>query len=296
VSQNLETLTATVNQPTCSVATGSVTVTNPLASPGISYTLVGINPVVASQSNATGVFTNLAPGDYALTYTFNSLTSSAYQFTINTQPPTLSGPSVGPIIQPTCSVSTGSIQAMNPTPTPDVEFTLTRTSPTSWTQSNFTGTFNGLASGVYELTYTNDLGCTSLPLTFTIFPFANTPTVSIDNATICLGESTTLTALASPSGGTFLWSNSQTSPSINISPLSTATYNVYYTLPGCTAVQATATVTVKPIPTVTVASSLPVVCPGVSTTLAAIPSTGGGTYNWTPGNYTSQTILSLIHI
>ncbi len=290
VSQNLQALVATTNQPTCSVATGTVTVTTPIPASGITYTLIGINPVVASQSNATGVFTNLSSGEYELTYSMSNLTSSVYPTTINSQPSNLPGPSVGPITQPTCSVSTGSIQVMNPTPTPDIEFTLTRTSPTSWVQSNFTGTFSGLSSGVYELTYTNELGCTSLPLTFTIFPFANTPTVSIDNATICSGESTTLTATASPSGGTFLWSNSQTLPSINVSPLSTATYNVYYTLPGCTAVQATATVTVKPIPSVSIASSLPVICPGVTTTLAAIPSIGGGTYAWTPGNYTSQTI------
>ncbi|GAB1857085.1 hypothetical protein MHTCC0001_19210 [Flavobacteriaceae bacterium MHTCC 0001] len=51
--------------PTCTVATGSITVTNPVGTS--TYTLTGIAPVVASQTGIS--FTGLASGTYELTET-----------------------------------------------------------------------------------------------------------------------------------------------------------------------------------------------------------------------------------
>lgn len=71
-----------------------------------------------------------------------------------------------------------------------------------------------------------------------------TPTVSANNATINSGQSATLTAVGSPSGGSFLWNpTGQTTSSITVSPSTTTNYSVTYTFNGCSS-ETTATVDV----------------------------------------------------
>jgi gliding motility-associated-like protein len=94
----------------------------------------------------------------------------------------------------------------------------------------------------------------------------------------------TITATPNIIGGTFLWNNSQTNASINVSPIVTTTYSVLYTINGCLII-GSGTVTVNPIPTVSVSNST--ICSGESTTLTAVPSEPGGSYNW--GNNFSNT-------
>src|SRR5659263_164453 len=68
--------TATVTaQPTCTVSTGTITVTVPANGAGITYTVTGTNPVTAPGTNATGLFTGLAPGNYNVTVTVAGCTS-----------------------------------------------------------------------------------------------------------------------------------------------------------------------------------------------------------------------------
>jgi subtilisin-like proprotein convertase family protein len=138
----------------------------------------------------------------------------------------------------------------------------------------------------YTVSYSSG-GCTGTGTgTVTVNP---TPTVGITNPTptICSGSSATLTATPSQSGGTFSWSNGATTASITVSPTSTQTYSVIYTLNGCTATQS-ATVTVNPSPTVSVNNET--ICNGAATTLTATPSTTGGTYLWSPGGQTTSSI------
>jgi len=83
-----------LTQPTCDVATGTITVDVPTPDGFITYTVTGTNPVVASVTNDTGVFTGLASGVYDVTTTNAAgCTSSATSVTINTQPasPSTSG-------------------------------------------------------------------------------------------------------------------------------------------------------------------------------------------------------------
>jgi hypothetical protein len=58
-------------------------------------------------------------------------------------------------------------------------------------------------------------------------------TVNVNNASICAGSPTTLTAAPSFGGGTYLWSNGATTPSITVSPSSTTNYSVSYTVNQC---------------------------------------------------------------
>ena len=93
-------------------------------------------------------------------------------------------------------------------------------------------------------------GCPSIADT-ALVTLVNTPSVSVADVGICANQTATLTAISSTQGGTFLWSTTDTSPIINVSPTSTSLYSVTYFDNGCASPTAFATVTVDPIPVVT---------------------------------------------
>ncbi|MFY7885654.1 MAG: hypothetical protein ACOVOV_12530, partial [Dolichospermum sp.] len=67
--------TFSITIPNCNILTGTVTVENPIV--GATYTLTGTNPVVASQSNNTGIFSLVSVGTYTITTTINNCTSNS---------------------------------------------------------------------------------------------------------------------------------------------------------------------------------------------------------------------------
>jgi gliding motility-associated-like protein len=93
-------------------------------------------------------------------------------------------------------------------------------------------------------------GCPSIADT-ALVTVINTPSVSVADTVICANQSATLTAIPSSQGGTFLWSTTETTASINVNPTSTSLYSVVYYDNGCASPTAFATVTVEPIPVVT---------------------------------------------
>ncbi|MCS6935648.1 MAG: Ig-like domain-containing protein, partial [Chitinophagales bacterium] len=103
-----------------------------------------------------------------------------------------------------------------------------------------------------------------------------THTVSITPATvtICSGESATLTASASVS---YLWSTGATTASITVSPPSTTTYTVTATGSNGCAKAVSRTVTVNPLPAVSVTGPNPI-CIGGTTTVS--PTSGGTWVSW----------------
>ena len=153
-----------------------------------------------------------------------------------------------------------------------------------------TNTLSTTATPTTTTTYTLSAsanGCTNQDqVTVTI---GTPPSVSVNNQSICSGQTATLTATPTTAGGTYLWSpGGQTTSSINVSPTSTSTYNVVYTLNGCASLSTAGTVTVAPSPTVSIA---PVTfCPGAAVTLTATANPTGGTYNWAPGGQTANNI------
>ena len=102
------------------------------------------------------------------------------------------------------------------------------------------------------------------------------PQLTVNSPIICLGQTTTLTASPSIGGGSYLWSNSQTSPSIVVSPTTTTNYTVVYNISSCSSISETVTVTVLPLPVVSIQATT--VCSDVACglTLGGPP---GGTYN-----------------
>ncbi|MDP4266709.1 MAG: hypothetical protein Q8880_04680, partial [Bacteroidota bacterium] len=126
----------------------------------------------------------------------------------------------------------------------------------------------------YKVTGTSG-SCTGTAMA-TVTVNAN-PTVTVKSPSICTGSSATLTASGAT---TYSWSTSQTVNSISVNPTTNTTYKVTGTTSGCTGTT-TATVTVNPLPTISVNS--PAICSGKSTTLTAA---GGSAYSWS----TSQTV------
>lgn len=153
-----------------------------------------------------------------------------------------------------------------------------------------TNTLSTTATPTTTTTYTLSAsanGCTNQDqVTVTI---GTPPSVSVNNQSICSGQTATLTATPTTAGGTYLWSpGGQTTSSINVSPTSTSTYSVVYTLNGCASLSTAGTVTVAPSPTVSIA---PVTfCPGAAVTLTATANPTGGTFDWAPGGQTANNI------
>ncbi len=117
------------------------------------------------------------------------------------------------------------------------------------------------------------------------------PVISPSSATICSGNSTTLTASGS---STYSWVpstglNTTIGATVTANPTSTTTYTVTGTLSnGCT-YQQTVVVTVNPTPTVTITPSLYGICSGSSDSLTA---SGASTYLWSTSATSNPIVVS----
>ncbi len=110
------------------------------------------------------------------------------------------------------------------------------------------------------------------------------PTISANKITICVGDSSILTA---GGGVSYLWNNGATTSSILVKPLSTTTYTVTVGSNPCTH-DTTITITVNSLPVVTITPPQ-TICSGNNVNLTA---TGGGTYSWSNGATSSSISVS----
>lgn len=138
--------------------------------------------------------------------------------------------------------------------------------------------------------YSNNLACITCPA-------VSTPTNNTDfvNQSICLGKSTSLTVISSPTVNWYSSANSTISLGSGttfVTPTYTAagTYTFYAkAVSSCSASNAEAiTFTVNPAPNIQVTSSKSVICFGQTTNLQA---SGGISYTWNPGNLNGNSII-----
>lgn len=129
--------------------------------------------------------------------------------------------------------------------------------------------------------FSTQSGCTgSATKTVTVnsVPFANIspqPTVAI-----CAGSSTTLSAVTD-NGTTFLWSpGGATTQTATFSTAGAKTVTITNSF-GCSTTSAATTITVNPLPTVSVSPNAPTICNGNSVQLTA---SGASTYTWSPAS------------
>jgi gliding motility-associated-like protein len=112
-----------------------------------------------------------------------------------------------------------------------------------------------------------------------------TVTAVASQTSICPGQNVTLTG-----GGasTYTWNpGNLVGSSVNVSPAATTIYTVVGTNSTNCTNSATVSVTVNPLPTLTVSASPTAVCIGQSSTLSVL---GASTYTWNPGNLNGNTV------
>jgi PKD repeat protein len=98
----------------------------------------------------------------------------------------------------------------------NISETLTSTSPTNVSVS-------------YEVTTTSPFGCATIETV--VLTVQSLPVLTVDDANLCSGQTTTLTAIPSQGGGTYAWAPSGSSQTINVS--SPGIYSVTYSIGSC---------------------------------------------------------------
>ncbi|MDO9000364.1 MAG: T9SS type A sorting domain-containing protein [Bacteroidota bacterium] len=166
--------------------------------------------------------------------------------------------------------------------------TLSTTGATSytWNPGNFVGASYAVspaATTIYTVTGTNASGCSdtkTISLAVNSLPTIN---VSANPATICSGQTSTLTASGAT---TYSWSAGGTGSTKTVTPLSTTVYMVTGTVGICSNSN-TVSVNVNPTPTVSVNNAT--ICPAGTATLIA---SGANTYSWSTSATTSVITVS----
>ena len=162
-----------VTNPTCTVPTGTITVTSPVPAAGISYSIDGIN-----YTNTTGIFTGLTPGNYNVTVQgAPGCISTATPATVAAVPSSPAAP-VATITDATCTVGTGTITVTSPAPVAGISYSIDGID-----YSNTTGIFTGLIPGNYSITVQGAPGCISTATAVTINPPPAAPAAPTATAT-----------------------------------------------------------------------------------------------------------------
>ncbi len=245
-----------------------ILVNSPSSCPGVINTLTatgGTNYTWSAGATSTGVNTAEVSPVTTTTYTVTGTTGGCSATAVSTV--TIGG-------SLTVTVTNDSICSGQTA-------TLTASGGTSYTWSagaTTTGINMADASPVTTTTYTvtgTSAGCSGTAVG-TVF-VNSLPTITVNSPSICAGDVATLTASGAT---TYTWSAGATAIGLNTagaSPANTTTYTVTGSNIGCSAT-AISTVTVNPIPVITVNS--PTICGGTTATLTA---NGGATYSWSAG-------------
>ncbi|MDP4760111.1 MAG: gliding motility-associated C-terminal domain-containing protein [Crocinitomicaceae bacterium] len=163
-------------------------------------------------------------------------------------------------------------------------FTLPSTS-TNNVQGTWSPAPNYSATTTYTFQPNSGLCANSTNMTVTVHPY---PVISILNDTICNGQSTTINSTVNLPGGTYIWTPTNgVTANILVSPTSTTTYQVIYSLFGCTDTS-TSEIFVKPV-------SIPqainqTICSGQTAQLVCTTPLTGGVFVWSNG-ITNDTIV-----
>ncbi len=286
--------TVSNNSPICPGDTLKLFTQN--AASTFSFSWTGPQSYVSTQQNP--IVSTAATAQMAGTYTNSLLINGCSVQTLNTNVQ-ITTPTVNSTPVTTCgsytwalngqTYTTSGVYQINNGCTID-ELNLTINQPVATTTSiqacdTYTWQVNNqtyTSSGTYTVTN----GCDQQILQLVINV---TPQVSLNDTTTCQNHSVTLTPHLSSTGGTYLWSNNQTTSSITVSPTTNTSYSLTYTLNACSST-ASAFVSLTANPQVTLS---PVsVCSGQSVTLSCTVSPAGGIYNWSNGQTSSSINVS----
>jgi hypothetical protein len=161
-------------------------------------------------------------------------------------------------------------------------FTISPTGANTYTYSSGSAIITPTVNSTYTITGTDLNGCISLPVVSNV-SVSPQPTISASGGIICFGDSFTITPLGALSytysGGTAI-----------VSPANSTTYSVSGSdAQGCVSLPVSITVSVNPLPTISISSSNTLICSGQTATLNAI---GANSYTWSTSVASSQIIVS----
>ena len=159
----------------------------------------------------------------------------------------------------------------------------------SWMPGNLSGVLVAVSptsNTTYTITGTDVNGCVNTAtISINVLPLPQVVALSA-SPTICSGSSSLITASGAT---TYSWMpGSLVGTTITVSPLVTTTYTVTGSDASGCANTATTTVTVNPLPVVSITASSNAICLGSSATLAA---SGATSYTWMPGNLVGASII-----
>lgn len=308
-----------VTQPTCSVATGTITVTPPTDA-GMTYSIDG-----STYTNTTGIFTSVASGTYTVTARSPAgCTSPGTLVTVNAQPPT---PVVG---NQTASINSEEIFTVTPAGVPaGTTYTWTLPILTSGVTggvaqttpvSSISGTLSiqtGEGTAIYTVTPMTG-SCIGSTFTLTVTVRSNCVPVAITsqpvNASSCAGGNASFTIAASGTTPTYQWEylngatwvnvtngtpagavySNATTTTLNVSGI-TASGSYQYRIiatncGGITATSNAATLTVNAIPSTPVVTVTQPTCSVATGTITVTSPTGSGmTYSIDGTTYSNTT-------
>jgi gliding motility-associated-like protein len=126
------------SQPTCSVGTGTITVSSPAATTGMTYSIDG-----TTYTNTTGIFDNILPGTYTVTAkNTNGCVGPSATVVINAQPITPAQPGV---ISGTLNVLPGTTYVYTISPVTDAT-SYTWTLPNGWGGTSTTTSISAIVA------------------------------------------------------------------------------------------------------------------------------------------------------
>lgn len=267
----------TMNSPTiCNGETATVTATPTVA--GGTY-LWSSPASVAGQTGQSVQDTPSASTYYVVTYTLNGCsTTDSSLVTVNPVP----GVTVAD--QTICEGTSATVTA-NIFPNGGTFLWTAPAAVAGQTTQSVTDT--PASTTTYSVRYTLS-GCEATASgTVTVSP---TPVISLSpaNATICEGESVTLSVQSTAPGGSYNWTPAGlgNNSSVTVSPTTTTTYTVEHVISGCTSNQESSTITVNPGVTANATNDGPA-CEGVDVQLST-NAEPGAIYSWTgPNGFTS---------
>jgi len=285
----------TVNFPAPGTYTLYSIVTDGCAQTATASTVITVNPIPTLT-----VTPSADPICQGQSSTLNASGASTYTWSANAGGGTGSSANVTPGVGTTVYTVTGTASGCSNTGTVSVTVnpnpvitttasptsicagqtaTLTAGGATSYTWSANAGSATSSTTTVSPTvtdTYTvtgDALGCTATQTVSIAVTPAPSLTVNANPASICAGQTATLTVSGAT---TYTWSSGGQTATEIVTPTITTTYTITGDNAGCTANE-TVTVNVTPLPSLTVTANPASVCPGQTATLTA---SGAATYTW----------------
>ena len=262
VAASTATSSVTVNTvPVISVNSGSICAGN-------SFT---ITPLGANTYTIQGGTFTVSPGS-TTSYTVSG-TSAAGCLATN--------PATSTVVvnaMPSISISASSPSVCNGN---TVTLTASGAATYTWTGAVVNGVaFSPVATTAYSVSGTSAAGCTSSISVVTVSVNPN-PVINAvaSSATVCSGNTVTLTVTGAD---TYTWSNNFSGSTQTLIPVNSSTYAVTGTnsLTGCAGSSSVLSVSVMPVPTVSIAGTGTQICLGETMTFTV---NGASTYSWSNG-------------